>query len=220
MARKWGRISWYKYHRANAESAALQRAQRAADFHTGAPRQKLKLAALERQLAEALSRQPLLSKIAWFFGLASQYYQHIILPLERQIQEASDVLRQFEQHESAILNKAKDSWFQDFCDARSERKAEQERRREAARIRYLERAPNLRSAQRRLRVVLIDRAMNSDGVVQCYYCQLYVAPAAAHIDHKQPISRRGTNRRDNLVLACAPCNLSKGSKTEAEFRRQ
>ncbi len=30
-----------------------------------------------------------------------------------------------------------------------------------------------------------------------------------HIDHKIPTSQGGASDEDNLVLACAPCNLSK-----------
>lgn len=39
----------------------------------------------------------------------------------------------------------------------------------------------------------------------------------AHIEHKTPISRGGTNERENLVLACAKCNTNKGVRTEAEL---
>lgn len=39
-----------------------------------------------------------------------------------------------------------------------------------------------------------------------------------HIEHKQPLSRGGSNWPANLCLACADCNWRKGQKTEAEFR--
>lgn len=47
----------------------------------------------------------------------------------------------------------------------------------------------------------------------CAYC-----PALAkHLDHVVPLSRGGTDTEDNIVPACAPCNLSKGAKTLAEW---
>lgn len=38
-----------------------------------------------------------------------------------------------------------------------------------------------------------------------------------HVDHKQPISRGGTNWPRNLQLLCAKCNTSKGSRTMREW---
>jgi len=52
----------------------------------------------------------------------------------------------------------------------------------------------------------------------CYYCgvPLPLEPAV-HVDHKLPLSRGGSNGRENLALACAPCNLQKSTKTAEEF---
>jgi 5-methylcytosine-specific restriction endonuclease McrA len=47
----------------------------------------------------------------------------------------------------------------------------------------------------------------------CAYCD----GVAEHIDHVHPISRGGADAPHNLVPACAPCNLSKGAKTLAEW---
>lgn len=52
---------------------------------------------------------------------------------------------------------------------------------------------------------------------RCYYCGVTLAKPI-HVDHKQPLSRGGTNWPDNLALTCAFCNLSKHNSTEAEFR--
>jgi hypothetical protein len=60
---------------------------------------------------------------------------------------------------------------------------------------------------------------------RCYYCrrpitlkpQFQQAPDYATFDHKEPVSRGGTDRRDNLVLACRRCNERKGDMTAAEF---
>ena len=39
-----------------------------------------------------------------------------------------------------------------------------------------------------------------------------------HIDHVVPVSRGGTNDRENLVYCCTSCNLSKHDKTLEEWR--
>ena len=54
----------------------------------------------------------------------------------------------------------------------------------------------------------------------CFYCGelLYSSfDKDVHVEHKIPISRGGSNNIDNIVLACAPCNYSKGMKTHEEF---
>lgn len=50
---------------------------------------------------------------------------------------------------------------------------------------------------------------------RCAYCGEVADPF--HVDHVVPISRGGTSSKRNLVLACEQCNLSKGTKTAAEF---
>jgi len=49
----------------------------------------------------------------------------------------------------------------------------------------------------------------SNGV--CPYCGKSFKNG--HIDHIIPVSKGGTNARDNLVYCCQRCNLSKGAKT-------
>lgn len=41
---------------------------------------------------------------------------------------------------------------------------------------------------------------------------LYCGDPAEHVDHFIPLARGGTHTLDNLVPACAACNLSKGAK--------
>ena len=48
----------------------------------------------------------------------------------------------------------------------------------------------------------------------CVYCG---APAQ-HLDHVLPLARGGDDIEDNVVPACAPCNLSKGAKLLSEWR--
>jgi len=39
-----------------------------------------------------------------------------------------------------------------------------------------------------------------------------------HADHRTPLARGGSNAIDNILPACAPCNLRKSRMTEPEFR--
>lgn len=49
----------------------------------------------------------------------------------------------------------------------------------------------------------------------CAYCSTDAGPF--EIDHMHPWSRGGSNSRDNLTLACRPCNRSKGARTINEW---
>ncbi len=58
----------------------------------------------------------------------------------------------------------------------------------------------------------------------CYYCgeNLLVSIVSywsVDIDHKQPVSKEGTNELDNLCITCLYCNRAKNNKTEEEFRK-
>jgi 5-methylcytosine-specific restriction endonuclease McrA len=53
----------------------------------------------------------------------------------------------------------------------------------------------------------------------CYYCGAFVADGWYHWEHKTPLARGGYHTNDNLVLACPPCNFSKGARTEEEFKQ-
>lgn len=50
----------------------------------------------------------------------------------------------------------------------------------------------------------------------CYWCKIKFGKYT--IDHYVPLSRGGSNWPKNIVLACWPCNLSKGNKLPDEFR--
>ena len=52
---------------------------------------------------------------------------------------------------------------------------------------------------------------------QCWYCSGQMEKY--HVDHRIPLSRGGSNSIENLVLACAPCNLSKGAKMPWELEK-
>jgi 5-methylcytosine-specific restriction endonuclease McrA len=54
------------------------------------------------------------------------------------------------------------------------------------------------------------------GRLRCWYCGKPIK-GAPHLDHKTPLARGGSNGPENLCYACGPCNLSKSSKTPAEY---
>jgi len=81
-----------------------------------------------------------------------------------------------------------------------------------------------RSAPRQARPT---REMPSDWLVKreavfardgyaCVYCGS--GGLELHCDHVEPVARGGGHEIENLVTACSICNLSKGSKTVAEWR--
>lgn len=62
-----------------------------------------------------------------------------------------------------------------------------------------------KSISKRLRFAVLER----DGF-RCRYCGADPADGAKlHIDHRLPVSKGGQNDFDNLVTACADCNLGK-----------
>lgn len=54
---------------------------------------------------------------------------------------------------------------------------------------------------------------------RCAYCRVQLVLTACHLDHIVPLKLGGSNRRSNLQLLCAPCNLSKGATHPVEFAR-
>jgi hypothetical protein len=55
----------------------------------------------------------------------------------------------------------------------------------------------------------------------CHYCRRPLGqdgPEGTKTrDHKQPLSRGGSNHASNIVACCDKCNQTKGHMTEAEF---
>jgi hypothetical protein len=49
----------------------------------------------------------------------------------------------------------------------------------------------------------------------CYYCGIILE--AYHVDHYFPISKGGSNSKENLVVACPHCNLSKNDKLPEDY---
>ncbi|GAF81024.1 unnamed protein product [marine sediment metagenome] len=56
------------------------------------------------------------------------------------------------------------------------------------------------------------------GTLTCYLCLNSIKFGKDNLEHKIPLSRGGTNARDNLDIACKKCNSSKCSKTVEEYK--
>jgi len=69
-----------------------------------------------------------------------------------------------------------------------------------------------------IRKVYNDNLINNGGILRCIYCHREITMKEATLEHKQPISRGGTNAKENLAIACGHCNWSKNNKTEEEFK--
>jgi len=55
---------------------------------------------------------------------------------------------------------------------------------------------------------------------RCAYCRTNLRSTVQHEDHIIPISKGGSNRRSNIQLLCAPCNLAKHAADPIEFARR
>lgn len=52
----------------------------------------------------------------------------------------------------------------------------------------------------------------------CYLCgRIELADNEIHLDHVIPLSRGGAHSETNIKVTCAPCNISKGALTAAEY---
>ena len=56
------------------------------------------------------------------------------------------------------------------------------------------------------------------GTLTCYLCLKPIEFKQDCLEHKTPLSRGGTNDRDNLDIAHRNCNTKKYDRTEAEFK--
>ena len=80
-----------------------------------------------------------------------------------------------------------------------------------------------RRARRRARLAGAPGRYTADDVAAqmaeqdgcCMYCGERVTDY--HVDHYIPLARGGSNGPENIVIACPPCNLKKGTKMPHEF---
>lgn len=78
---------------------------------------------------------------------------------------------------------------------------------DASEVRAQYSRPTLSAARR-------EAIFERDGKV-CRYCEATEGPF--HIDHMMPLARGGSNRDENLCVACAPCNFAKAAKVGSEW---
>ena len=70
-------------------------------------------------------------------------------------------------------------------------------------------------------VFLSQQRAQKKGALNCHYCRKgvqifhwsenYNGPDVAAVDHVVPLSRGGADHASNMVVACRPCNMRKGS---------
>lgn len=70
---------------------------------------------------------------------------------------------------------------------------------------------NYKRKMRRWRREMVEE----DG--RCHYCAVPLTFETSTLDHKRPLFRFGKTTRDNMVLACRSCNVSKGNKPYGVF---
>jgi hypothetical protein len=53
---------------------------------------------------------------------------------------------------------------------------------------------------------------------RCYYCNVYLDGITdSHLEHKIARSNGGKNEKENLVISCQTCNISKNNKSLEEW---
>lgn len=55
---------------------------------------------------------------------------------------------------------------------------------------------------------------------RCMYCGRKVGRDLLELDHKNPVTRGGTNQKSNFQLLCGSCNKRKGALNDREFRQK
>lgn len=55
---------------------------------------------------------------------------------------------------------------------------------------------------------------------RCAYCRTDLRLTIRHEDHIIPISKGGSNRRSNIQLLCAPCNLAKHASDPIDYAQR
>lgn len=217
-------MAWYQYHLVNAQSEAENRVR--VRYGPLLDRARSALQEAQAALASVAHDEPWFSRVLYFFGSSSEYRSRVIGPPSRKVDEASSRLVALEKQladECAIARQVGASNYETQRALRKEAKIEQAervaKRWEQRRVRYFERSPSLRSAARFLKKLILRTTHANAKILTCHYCGAMVRVEQAHLDHKKPIARGGTNRMSNLAFTCPACNLAKGRKTEEQFLR-
>ena len=85
-----------------------------------------------------------------------------------------------------------------------------------ARVARRGRLKNSKEESAELRVAL--NKIYSKKTFKCFYCEKRFPIKKLHIDHYIAVSKGGRNTADNIVTACAHCNLTKSTKDPVEFQ--
>lgn len=70
---------------------------------------------------------------------------------------------------------------------------------------------NAKTGDRRAIAAIYKRAA-SKASIKCYLCRNRIPIGKRHVDHIIPLSKGGSHSPENLAIACAFCNVSKGNK--------
>jgi hypothetical protein len=70
-------------------------------------------------------------------------------------------------------------------------------------------------SDRERRLVILSRDRNA-----CVYCTNSLAEDNFVLDHVVPVAKGGTNRKQNLVAACEPCNRRRGESDPIDVLRE
>ena len=53
---------------------------------------------------------------------------------------------------------------------------------------------------------------SKNAIQHCWMCGCELTYATATVDHLKPKAKGGKNKKENMRLACGPCNSSRGSR--------
>ena len=214
--------SWYHFHLERYKEKA-----RASILSQYEPLFKLardEIALADSKIRILKTKEPFISQILRIFCFNSKWWE---VNLAKPIRELDELRKGFEKINNEYKTKVLES---DANIARSYHEASLKRIRDkeieeivrktverAEKMADLGRSQILRNQCGYLKRLMVHKECDEFGFVICFYCNTKILSTDCHLEHKVPISRGGDNSSDNLVLACAPCNLSKGTKTHVEF---
>lgn len=79
-------------------------------------------------------------------------------------------------------------------------------------VEWVRRRPKLRPKTRQPISARLRFEVLRDSGFACHYCGRRPPEITLHVDHVIPLIKGGTDARENLVAACAECNLGKSDR--------
>jgi len=216
--RKWNNGDWYnynlrKYQSRESNSLVKERDEKIEQI------EKIKNR-YENIRQRAWDEAPFGTEFLELLGINNSYNSTRIKPLERKISEVESYKLEVWQKYQTRIYKKEDIGKQKYDDRRKELRVLEDERKKERKIRKVEYSKNVRGSQASMKRILIDKALTEYGYIKCHYCEKKLDEnnsSEVELEHKTPVSRGGTNKRSNVVLACFDCNREKGRKTEKEF---